>query len=309
MHFRVNFRKFDVFIRNSLIETAALQRFNEGAAAVIRATLLASDNAQQGPNEARSGPVSVNNVSTHIPEDEDLSRGLYYPSKHKPSHGVLLKEYLGMLASADNPSPSGKAASFVSLSGSKVQVEFGIIHRRLQLQALETACRDRHGNEGVRVVRLLLETGKMDEKQISKVAMMAPKDCRPLLFALSADNFISLQEVPRGADRNPTRTFFLWYVDLRKAYAALLRDAYKTLYNIGVRRQAEAEEPLVKAILEKSQRSDVSQDVERLLTRNEREELSAWEKRRDELTLIETRVEEMAFVLRTLGNTVIDDEA
>ena len=132
-----------------------------------------------------------------------------------------------MLASADNPSPSGKAASFVSLSGSKVQVEFDIIHRRLQLQALETACRDRHGNEGVRVMRLLLETGKMDEKQvrrsfpvtlnrerlpqqISKITMMAPKDCRPLLFSLSADAFVSLQEVPRGADRNPTRTFFLW---------------------------------------------------------------------------------------------------
>lgn len=169
------------------MEAAALQRFNEGAAAVIRATLSASDNTHHGPNEARSGtleeshpvtapsnqlpmtdPVSVNNISASIPEDEDLSRGLYYPSKRKPSHMELLKEYLGMLASADNPSPSGKAGSFVSLSGSKVQVEFDIIHRRLQLQALEAACRDRHGNEGVRVMRLLLETGKMDEKQVKR---------------------------------------------------------------------------------------------------------------------------------------------
>ena len=37
------------------METAALQRFNEGAAAVIRAALLASDNIQQGPDEVRSG--------------------------------------------------------------------------------------------------------------------------------------------------------------------------------------------------------------------------------------------------------------
>jgi DNA-directed RNA polymerase III subunit RPC3 len=102
---------------------------------------------------------------------------------------------------------------------------------------------------------------------------------------------------------------FIRYVDLIKAYATLLRNAYKTLYNIGVRRQTEAEEPLVKAILEKSQRSDVSQDVERLLTRNEREELTAWEKRRDELTLAEMRVEETVFILRTLGDTVVDDEA
>ena len=87
----------------------------------------------------------------------------------------LLKEYLGMLASVDNPSPSGKAASFISLSGSRVQVEFEIIHKRLQLQALETACRDKHGNEGVRVMRLLLETGKMDEKQVNSSSPAVPE--------------------------------------------------------------------------------------------------------------------------------------
>lgn len=108
---------------------------------------------------------------------------------------------------------------------------------------------------------------------------------------------------------NDLNSVFARYVDLRKAYATLLRSAYKTLYNIGARRQAETEEPLVKAILEKSQRSDVSQDVERLLTRNEREELAAWEKRRDELTLLEMRAEEMVFILRTLGDTAVDDEA
>jgi len=112
----------------------------------------------------------------------------------------LLKEYLGMLASADNPSPSGKAASFVNLSGSKVQVEFDIIHRRLQLQALETACRDRYGNEGVRVMRLLLETGKMDEKQV--------KCCFPA--ASKSEIFIpaDLQDSNDGAQGLPPFTIF-----------------------------------------------------------------------------------------------------
>ena len=108
--------------------------------------------------------------------------------------------------------------------------------------------------------------------------------------------------------RNDRIDLFVRYVDLRKAYATLLRNAYKTLHNIGKRQQTEAEEPLVKAILEKGQRSDVSQDAERLLTRNEREELAAWEKRRDDLTLVETRVEEIVFILRTLGGTAVDDE-
>ena len=48
------------------------------------------------------------------------------------------------------------------------------------------------------------------DRQISKVGMMAPKDVRPLLSAMAADSIISLQEVPKSADRNPARTFFLW---------------------------------------------------------------------------------------------------
>ena len=42
--------------------------------------------------------------------------------------------------------------------------------------------------------------------------MMSPKDVRPLLSALSTDSLISIQEVPKTADRNPTRTFYLWSV-------------------------------------------------------------------------------------------------
>lgn len=41
---------------------------------------------------------------------------------------------------------------------------------------------------------------------------MAPKDVRPLLVALSTDSLISIQEVPKSADRNPARTFYLWCV-------------------------------------------------------------------------------------------------
>lgn len=47
-------------------------------------------------------------------------------------------------------------------------------------------------------------------EQIAKVAMMAATTARPLLSLLSADSLISIQEVPKGADRNPQRTIYLW---------------------------------------------------------------------------------------------------
>lgn len=119
-----------------------------------------------GYSLCHADPASLASVAAHIPEEEDLSTGLALSSHKKPSQMTLLKEYCGILASADNPTPAGRAASFVSMNGSKVQVEFDIIASRLRRRILEAVARERHGDDGVRIVRLLLQTGKMDEKQV-----------------------------------------------------------------------------------------------------------------------------------------------
>jgi DNA-directed RNA polymerase III subunit RPC3 len=89
------------------------------------------------------------------------------------------------------------------------------------------------------------------------------------------------------------------HVDLRKAYSVLLGGLYKTLYNISIRRRAEEEDPSVRAVLDKRERSDVSED-ETLLTRMEREVLQEWEKKQQKFTVLELRVEEAVFILRDL---------
>lgn len=87
------------------------------------------------------------------------------------SSGSCIKEYLGILSSADNPTPAGRAGAFLELSSKgggsgKVQMLFDVVARRLRRQVLEGVARERHGSEGVRVVRLLMDTGKLDEKQV-----------------------------------------------------------------------------------------------------------------------------------------------
>ncbi|KAG1858366.1 RNA polymerase III subunit RPC82-domain-containing protein [Suillus subalutaceus] len=298
VYFRVNFDKFNTYIRNKLIEMAAGERFNRSAALVMRATLKATEVRQKSVSDARSDPTSTAAIAILISDDDDLSTGLVTSTK-KASSASLVKDYLGLMSAVDNPTPAGKAASFISLIDNKVYVEFGIVSKRLRRRVLEAVARERHGDDGVRIVRLLLDIGKMDEKQIAKVAMMPNNVVRPLLAALSSDFLISTQEVPRSADRNPTRTFYLWHVDLHKAYSALLGHLYKTLYNIGMRRQAEQEEPTVKAVLEKRARTDVAQD-ENLLSRMERDVLKEWETKQEKLTVLEMRVEEAVFILRDL---------
>lgn len=110
-------------------------------------------------------PVSVANIIMQLANQDDLSAGLVHSSK-KASNATCVKDYLGLLSSADNPSPSGKSSSFVSLASLKVQVEFEIIARRLRRRLLESIAREKHGTEGVRIMRLLMDIGKMDEKQV-----------------------------------------------------------------------------------------------------------------------------------------------
>ncbi|KAG1835736.1 hypothetical protein EV424DRAFT_1468174 [Suillus variegatus] len=298
VYFRVNFDKFNTHLRNKLIEMAAGERFNRSAALVMQATLKATEARQKSVSDARSDPTSTAAIAMLISDDEGLSAGIVTSIK-KASSASLVKDYLGLMSAIDNPTPAGKAASFISITENKVYVEFEIISKRLRRRVLEAVARERHGDDGVRIVRLLLDIGKMDEKQIAKVAMMPNNVVRPLLAALSSDFLISTQEVPRSADRNPTRTFYLWHVDLHKAYSALLGHLYKTLYNIGMRRQAEQEEPTVKAVLAKRARTDVAQD-ENLLSRMERDVLKEWETKREKLTVLEMRVEEAVFILRDL---------
>ncbi|EKM82848.1 hypothetical protein AGABI1DRAFT_68847 [Agaricus bisporus var. burnettii JB137-S8] len=306
IYFRVNFDKFNIHIRNTLIVRAARNRYNEEAASVLRAILHLTESWQRNVAEVRSEPVSVPNLVVKLANEDNLARGLVLAVK-KPSNTTCIKEYLGMLSCGDNPTAVGKAASFISLNSSKVQVEFDVIGRRLRRHVLESVTRERHGNEGVRILRLLMDTGKMDDKQISKVVMMAGKDVRALLTALATDSLISTQEVPKSADRNPTRTFYLWYVDQHKAFSTILGQVYKSLYNISVRQRAEREIPEVKAVLEKKERSDVRQD-EGLLTRLEREIAQEWEGKLGKLVALEMRVEETLFILKDLGVLGIDDD-
>lgn len=114
-------------------------------------------------------PVSIASTVMQLNDEDDLASGLVWPANvRKPSTATCVKDYLGWLSSADNPSPAGKSAVFTSFLNSRVQVELGVICRRFRQHVLEAVTFEKHGTAGVRIVRLLLETGKMDEKQVRR---------------------------------------------------------------------------------------------------------------------------------------------
>ncbi|KAJ8078439.1 RNA polymerase III subunit C82 [Marasmius tenuissimus] len=316
VYFRVNHERFKIHLRNTLIERAARERFNDGAALVVHAALELTLSKQMSLEDVRSDPISVSNIIVRLnsADDEDtLVSGLVQSSSKTPSAAACIKEYVGMLASADNPTPAGRASSFLTFTSgggssssqnNKIQVDFEVLARRLRRRLLEDITLEKHGPSGLRIVRLLLSLptaeGKLDEKQIAKTVMMAAKDVRPLLTALTADGLVCTVEVPKSADRNPTRMFYLWYVDVERALIGILGGLYKTLYNISARRQAERDDPMLVAVLEKRERTDVKED-ESLLSPLERDMIRSWEEKEERLGVLEGRLQECVFIVRELG--------
>ena len=66
-------------------------------------------------------------------------------------------------------------------------------------------------------------------------------------------------------------------MDLPKTYAVLLRNLYKTLFNIQMRKRAEEEDnALIRGILDKCERGGMRDESQ--LTRPEREMLADWQR-------------------------------
>ena len=185
-------------------------------------------------------PVTSHNITSHLRPDASLANGIRSSSKKSSSsHQPSVKEYISLLCNEDNTTPAGAASAFMAPMNTggggsgRVTIEFDVIGRRLKMRVFESNVRERFGDDAVKVIRILVDKGKMDEKhvrilcrlfiqrrdsypphhsQLAKIALMAPNALRPILTQLSSASLVSLQEVPKSADRNPSRTFYLWCV-------------------------------------------------------------------------------------------------
>ncbi|KAG8724127.1 RNA polymerase III subunit C82 [Ceratobasidium sp. 395] len=300
VYLKVNYAKFNVHVRNQLIESAARDRFNDEAAAVLKGIIKSCEPKMTHLDEIRSDPVPTNQISQHLPENARLERGLYLKG---PGSGTsVIREFVSILACTDNPTPWGVAGAFLSMSGGgggggKVAIEFEAITKRLKRGVLEGAVRDRWGDHACRILRVLDEKGKLHEDHIAKTAMLAPNDVRVVVNTLNTANIVALQEVPKSADRQPARTIYLWYIDPARAHATVLAALHSTLANCVERLSVEQQR--VQSILDKRDRSDIAGDEGRL-DRGEREDLREWESKKDKLMVLIHRVEEAAFVLGVL---------
>lgn len=175
-------------------------------------------------------------------------------------------------------------------------VEYRHLARHLRHLEILRMVEARFGPVAVRLLRILRERGKLEEKALQDIGLIAIKDLRTLLGQMEAAGFVDLQEVPKDQQRQPSKTMYLWTFDADRVVTVQTENIYKAMSRILQR--MEVERRRVRFLLEKAERSDVKGHEEKFFTAAEWKNLQEW-KLKERAFLVELgRLDDLVGVFR-----------
>ncbi|KAK6384947.1 RNA polymerase III subunit C82 [Exophiala oligosperma] len=220
-----------------------------------------------------------------------LVNGHHHSRPNGTRHDPFIDQQLGILA--EGPFP------FITqdVGGSWLvnKKELGDLLREEELMRLMG---ERVDPPALRIVRMLHDKGKLDEKTLQELGLLGAKDLRQCLSQLQVMGFLELQEVPRDPQRQPNRTLFLWFYDAERVRKVLLGKIYKTMARHYQRMHLEREK--LASTLSKVERTDVEGNVQDLLPEAELELLYTWQQKEAWFITELNRMDDSVAILRDL---------
>ncbi|XP_053906867.1 DNA-directed RNA polymerase III subunit RPC3 [Cuculus canorus] len=299
IYWQVNIDRFHQHFRDQSIISAVANRMDQTSSEIVR-TMLRMSEVTTSSSAPYTQPLSSNEIFRSLPAGYNIGK-------------QVLDQYLTLLA--DDP------LEFVGKSGDSGGGMYTVnLHKALAALAtatLESIVEERFGSRCARIFRLLLRKKHLEQKQVEDFAMIPAKEAKDMLYKMLSENFVSLQEIPKTPDHAPSRTFYLYTVNVLSSARMLLHRCYKSVANLMERRQHETKEN--KRLLEKSQRVEAIlasmqatgaeeaqlQEIEEMITAPERQQLENLKRNVNKIDASENQVDETIFVLESfLGSTV-----
>ncbi|KAF6075503.1 RNA polymerase III subunit C [Phyllostomus discolor] len=293
IYWQANLDRFHQHFRDQAIVSAVANRMDQTSSEIVR-TMLRMSEVTTPSSAPFTQPLSSNEIFRSLPVGYNISK-------------QVLDQYLTLLA--DDP------LEFVGKSGDSGGGMYIInLHKALGSLAtasLESVVQERFGSRCARIFRLVLQKKHLEQKQVEDFAMIPAKEAKDMLYKMLSENFISLQEIPKTPDHAPSRTFYLYTVNILSAARMLLHRCYKSIANLIERRQFETKEN--KRLLEKSQRVEAIiasmqatgaeaaqlQEIEEMITAPERQQLETLKHNVNKLDASEIQVDETIFLLES----------
>lgn len=175
-------------------------------------------------------------------------------------------------------------------------VDFHALSKHLRIHALFQTITAKYGPLAARLVRILHQKGKVDEKTLQTLSLVNQKTMRALLSLMNREGFLELQEIPKDNQRAPTKILYFWFFDVERCRMRVLDMTYKTMCRVLQRIGVEKEK--VKETVKKSERADVQGQEDEFLGGGEKEALAGWRAKEERLLGELGRLDDLVAVLR-----------
>ncbi|NXO66961.1 RPC3 polymerase, partial [Phainopepla nitens] len=299
IYWQVNLERFHQHFRDQALVSAVASRMDQTSSEVVR-TMLRMSEVTTASGASHTQPLSSNEIFRSLPAGYNIGK-------------QVLDQYLALLA--DDP------LEFVGKSGDSGGGTYTVSDVGTRTSwtppspfphpSLIPLLPHRFGSRCARIFRLLLRKKHLEQKQVEDFAMIPAKEAKDMLYRMLSENLVSLQEIPKTPDHAPSRTFYLYTVNVMAAARMLLHRCYKSVANLMERRQHEMREN--KRLLEKSQRveailasmqatgAEAAQlhEVEEMITGPERQQLENLKRNVNKIDASENQVDETIFVLES----------
>jgi len=293
VYWRLNAERFDQYFLDQMIVTAASERLDQSAGKIV-GTMLKMSEADRHLNTPITNSISIYDLMKKLPSVPKLDQ-------------TEVHQYLSLLS-------DDKTGGFVIKTDEAAGGMYGVNMRKSIEIICQSACstivQERFGSKACRVFRLLIEKRHLEQKQIGELAMIPFKDVKELLYKLFEERMVKVQEVSKTSDYAPSRTFYLFAVDLTQVVRLLINRCYQAIGNMMIRRETEENEN--KRLLEKNEKIEgilsalsgttedteqVMKELEELITPTEKQQLEKLKINLVRLEQGEIQVENTVFIL------------
>lgn len=288
---KVNVDRFHQYLRDQIMISAIASKIDRKAGEVLRTVLRVSE-LRSDPYSTVTNAVTLTEIFNSLPKDFGLTR-------------KLLEIYLSMI-SEDS---TGFISKVDESGGGMYVVNIYKALAQIATSHLETVVLERFGSKCLRIFRVLLLKKHLEQKQIEDFAMISAKEAKELLYNMFSQNFITTTEISKTPDHAPSRTFYLFKVDIHKLAQLVLERSYKALSNAMVRKDSELSEH--RRLLDKQERVDAivasieqaggdqtqKEEIEQSITPTERDQIITVKRISQMLEQSEIQIDDTIFVL------------
>ncbi|KAL6048239.1 hypothetical protein QOT17_021178 [Balamuthia mandrillaris] len=228
VYWRLNNERFNTYFRHEACIDLVREKLDATAGTIIKTMFQMTEPFLQSAKDETSVPVDAEKLHEKMTQGEMLAADV--------SSYETLKKYLEIMAT-----DKAQMVTRVSSSPLAYVINMNNLSQILRVKMIESIVRDKFGYLSLRIFRLLTIKRQLEQKEIADLSLIPLSETRERLYKMLSTGFVHLQEVPKGSDHMPSRTFYLWSVRIPEIKVQLTEELYKAVRNMRMRLAAELE--------------------------------------------------------------------